>query len=181
MSSNRSLLQGELMGALVRALTYATLFIGFFLVYLPARLLEWSGIQVPSGIGPRQLVGFVLGGGGAVLAIACVLTFALHGKGTPAPFDPPRRLVRRGPYRLIRNPMYLGAGLAMFGAGVYYGSWAIVAYVAGFFVSAHLLVWFYEEPSLRRLFGAEYDAYCATTPRWLPIPPRQGTAVSGSA
>lgn len=68
--------------------------------------------------------------------------------------------------------MYLGAGLAML-AGVYYGSWAIAAYVAVFLGSAHLLVRLSEEPALRRKFGAEYDDYCATTPRWLSIPSRR--------
>jgi len=157
------------MGVLVRALTYATLFIGFFLVYLPARILDWSGLQAPSGLGVRQLAGIGLGGVGALIAMACILTFAFRGKGTPAPFDPPRRLIQRGPYRVIRNPMYVGAGLAMLGAGMYFGSWAIAAYVALFFGTAHLLVWRSEEPALRGKFGPEYDAYCATTPRWLPL------------
>lgn len=170
------------MGVLVRALVYATLFVGFFLVYLPALVLERSGIQAPPGVGPRQLVGFALGGLGAVLAVACILTFVLHGRGTPAPFDPPRRLVRRGPYRFTRNPMYLGAALAMLGAGVYYGSWAIAAYVTVFLASAQAFVRFHEEPALHRRFGAEYDAYCAATPRWLPLPwRRHGSAVKGSA
>ena len=156
------------MSVLVRALAYATLFIGFFLVYLPARILNWSGIQAPSSLGVRQLASIGLGGVGALIAAACILTFAFRGKGTPAPFDPPRRLIRRGPYRVVRNPMYLGAGLAMLGAGVYFGSWAIVAYDALFFGATHLLVLFSEEPALRRMFGSDYDDYCATTPRWLP-------------
>lgn len=163
------------MSVLLRALTYATLFIGVFLVYLPARLLRWSGIQAPSSLGVRQLAGIGLGGIGALIAVACILTFALRGKGTPAPFDPPRRLIQHGPYRVVRNPMYVGAGFAMLGAGVYFGSWAIAAYVAFFFGTAHLLVLASEEPALRRKFGPEYDAYCATTPRWIPRSwPRRG-------
>lgn len=170
------------MGVLVRALTYATLFVGFFLVYLPGRLLEWSGIPMSSGTGPRQVVGYALGGAGALLAVACILTFVFYGHGTPAPFDPPRRLVQSGPYRFIRNPMYLGAGVTMLGAALYYGSWAIAAYVAGFLLGAHVFVLCYEEPALRRLFGAEYEAYCTTTPRWLPgRRPRHRATVSGSA
>lgn len=170
------------MGVLARAITYATLFVGFFLLYLPARILDRSGIQVPAGLGPRQLVGLGLSGAGALLAITCILTFVFRGHGTPAPFDPPRRLVQRGPYRFVRNPMYLGAGLAMLGAGVYYGSWAIVIYVAVFLAGAHALVRLYEEPALRRQFGTEYEAYCATTPRWLPIRrPHHPRTVSGGA
>ena len=156
------------MFALARAATYSTLFIGLLLVYLPGRLLAWSGIRTPAGIGAWQLVGIVLGGAGAVVALACILTFVFAGKGTPAPFDPPRRLVRVGPYRYVRNPMYLGAGLAMLGAASYYGSTVLLAYVAGFLAACHALVRLYEEPALHRLFGAEYDAYRALTPRWLP-------------
>ena len=102
---------------LMRAITYAGLFIGFVLVFLPARLISWSGVSAQPGFGFTQAIGMVLAALGAALALSCVLSFALLGKGTPAPFDPPRRLVVRGPYRFVRNPMYLGAATALAGAG----------------------------------------------------------------
>ena len=105
---------------------------------------------------------------GGLLAVACVLTFATLGRGTPAPFDPPRRLAIRGPYAIIHNPMYVGAAVALGGASLYYGSWALLAYDVAFLVATHLLVVLYEEPTLRRSFGADYDAYRASVGRWWP-------------
>jgi protein-S-isoprenylcysteine O-methyltransferase Ste14 len=153
---------------LARAVTYATLFVGLMLVVLPARVLSWSGIGRPQGIGGLQMVGLVLGGAGAALAAWCVMTFAVVGRGTPAPFDPPRRLVVRGPYRAVRNPMYLGAGLALAGAALFYQSPGLLAYGALFLGGAHLLVIGYEEPTLRRTFGPDYEAYCRRVSRWWP-------------
>src|SRR5688500_9393104 len=107
---------------LVRALTYASLFIGFLLVFLPGQLLARFGVPAPEQIGGVQIVGSVLAIGGFAIAAACILTFVFVGRGTPAPFDPPRRLVVRGPYRMVRNPMYVGAGLVLVGAALFYQS-----------------------------------------------------------
>ena len=153
---------------IARAVIYATLFIGFFLIFLPARVLSSSGILAPTVFGLWQVVGMVLGAAGAVLAVSCILTFALAGRGTPAPFDPPRRLVVRGPYRFVRNPMYIGAALAMTGAALYYQSVALFAYVGVFLLVTYLFVVTYEEPTLRRTFGKDYEAYCAKVGRWWP-------------
>lgn len=163
------------MAALIRALTYASLFIGLVLVFVPARVLEWSGVVRPE-IGAPQIVGIVVGVAGGVLALSCVFTFALAGKGTPAPFDPPRRLVVRGPYRFVRNPMYTGAGLALAGASLFFESLALAGYAALFLVVVHLFVRIYEEPTLRRTFGEEYEAYCGRVGRWLPKRPAQPLA-----
>ncbi len=156
------------MFAIVRTVTYAALFIAFVLVYLPARLLAWSGVARPAVLGWPQISGLLIFTVGAVIALACVFTFALIGKGTPAPFDPPRKLVVRGPYRFLRNPMYLGASLAVAGAAVYYESLALLGFVAGFLIVTHLFVVFYEEPTLRRTFGADYESYCRRVHRWWP-------------
>lgn len=153
---------------IARAATYTTLFVGFLLVYVPRQILGTAGITPPAEVGPVQWAGeFILVAGGAV-ALWCVLTFALVGQGTPAPFDPPRKLVVRGPYRYVRNPMYLGAAIGLCGAGTYYGSPWLFGYVALFLGAAHLFVATYEEPTLTRLFGDDYLAYRARVPRWLP-------------
>jgi protein-S-isoprenylcysteine O-methyltransferase Ste14 len=151
-----------------RAVVYATLFIGFFLIFVPARVLTSSGIVAPTTFGLWQAAGLLLAAAGAALAVSCVLTFALVGKGTPAPFDPPRRLVVRGPYFFVRNPMYIGAALAMTGAAIYYQSVALFAYVVVFLLVTYLFVVTYEEPTLRRTFGKDYEAYCARVGRWWP-------------
>jgi protein-S-isoprenylcysteine O-methyltransferase Ste14 len=153
---------------LVRAITYATLFIALVLVFLPAQVLSRAGVTRPGSFEWPQLAGMVVAAVGATVAIGCILTFALVGRGTPAPFDPPRHLVVRGPYRYVRNPMYLGAGLALAGAALFYETAALWAYAAGFLVLMHLMVVGYEEPTLRRTFGADYETYCRQVGRWWP-------------
>lgn len=154
--------------ALFRSIVYATLFIGVFLVFIPEQILIATGITRPAEIGPVESVGMVLVVLGALLALWCIITFALIGKGTPAPFDPPRKLVAAGPYKIVRNPMYVGAGTALCGAALFYQSAALVAFAAGFLVVVHLWVILYEEPTLERTFGARYADYRNAVPRWLP-------------
>src|SRR5437867_13043321 len=156
----------------LRAVTYAALFIGFLLVCLPGRVLEWSGVRRPAALGLTQVVGLAIVILGAALALWCILTFVFVGRGTPAPFDPPRRLVVRGPYRYVRNPMYIGAGLALTGATLFYPSLALLAYAGLFLLATHLFVIWYEEPTLKRTFRGEYEAYCRGVRRWLPRLPR---------
>lgn len=156
------------MFVVARAVIYATLFIGLFLIFVPARVLSSSGVVAPQTIGPWQGAAMLVGAAGAALALSCIVTFALVGKGTPAPFDPPRRLVVRGPYRFVRNPMYLGAGLAMTGAALFYQSGALFGYVGVSMLVTHLFVVVYEEPTLRRTFGKDYEAYCDKVGRWWP-------------
>jgi protein-S-isoprenylcysteine O-methyltransferase Ste14 len=153
---------------LVRAVTYAALFIGPVLIYLPGRFLDWSGMVRPAIVGAAQIAGMLIAAVGAALALWCVFTFALIGKGTPAPFDPPRRLVLQGPYRFVRNPMYIGAALALGGAAIFYQSWTLFIYTGLFILLTHLFVVFYEEPTLRRTFGTEYQDYCRRVGRWAP-------------
>src|SRR5216117_3189712 len=108
------------MFVLVRAVTYAALFIGFVLVYLPARFLSWSGIVAPATTGAPQFAGMIMVTIVTTLALWCVFTFVFIGKGTPAPFDPPKKRVIRGPYRFLRNPMYTGAEITLAGAALFY-------------------------------------------------------------
>lgn len=87
---------------------------------------------------------------------------------TPAPFDPPRRLVTVGPYRFVRNPMYIGAALALAGAALFYESWALLWYCAAFAFVMYLFVVVYEEPALRATFGDAYVQYRERVQRWWP-------------
>jgi protein-S-isoprenylcysteine O-methyltransferase Ste14 len=153
---------------LVRAVTYATLFIALMLIFLPARVLSSSGITQPAATGIWQIAGMVVGILGGALAVWCILTFVIVGKGTPAPFDPPRRLVIHGPYRLVRNPMYIGAGLALAGAALFYQSFELLGYAGVFLMIMHLFVMTYEEPTLRQTFGDDYESYCTQAGRWWP-------------
>lgn len=152
------------MFVLARAATYSALFIGLFLIFLPARILSTS----PADIGVWQIAGMLLGASGAAIVLACILTFVFVGRGTPAPFDPPRRLVVRGPYRFVRNPMYIGAGLALAGAALFHRSMPLLGYAAAFLLVTHVLVMLYEEPILRQTFDGDYEAYCRRVGRWWP-------------
>lgn len=157
---------------LARAVTYSTCFIALFLVFLPTRVLTSFGVVRPAVIGGVEIAGIVIGLAGAILALWCILAFVVLGKGTPAPFDPPRRLVVRGPYRLVRNPMYIGAGLALGGAAILYRSPAVAGYLIAFIAATNAFVLLYEEPTLTRLYGAQYAAYRAAVRRWLPRVPK---------
>jgi protein-S-isoprenylcysteine O-methyltransferase Ste14 len=151
-----------------RTIVYATLFIGFLLIYLPTRVLSSTGIVRPAALGAPQVAGAIIGTAGVLVALWCISTFVWIGRGTPAPFDPPRRLVIRGPYRFVRNPMYIGAGLALGGAALFYKSVPLLIYGGVFLLACHLFVLAYEEPILKRTFGPEYEAYCQRVSRWCP-------------
>jgi protein-S-isoprenylcysteine O-methyltransferase Ste14 len=152
----------------IRAATYSTIFIGLVLVFLPGQVLAWAGLARPASVGPVEIAGIVVALVGALLGLWCILTFAFLGKGTPAPFDPPRRLVVAGPYRYVRNPMYIGAGLALGGAAIFYRSFALLGYVLLLGATVNVFIVSYEEPALTRLFGGEYEAYRLRARRWLP-------------
>jgi protein-S-isoprenylcysteine O-methyltransferase Ste14 len=156
------------MFAAMRTVVYAALFVGFLLIYLPVRVLARAGIHRPAGFAAPQTVGALITLVGAALAMWCVVSFVRIGKGTPAPFDAPRHLVVRGPYRFVRNPMYIGAALALAGAALFYGSIWLLAYAAGFLLVSHFFVVLYEEPTLKRNFGSEYDDYRHRVHRWWP-------------
>jgi protein-S-isoprenylcysteine O-methyltransferase Ste14 len=107
---------------------------------------------------------------GAVMAYDSVWRFVTIGQGTPAPFDPPKRLVICGFYRYVRNPIYVGVLLIAVSELVLLNTASLpflVAIAAVLFI-VHLMVVLYEEPVLRRKFGSEYEDYLRSVPRWLP-------------
>ncbi len=105
---------------------------------------------------------------GAAICIACIATFVVIGQGTPAPFDPPRQFVAVGPYRFVRNPMYIGGVVLLAGFALYLRSGAALIFCLPWLLLAHLFVIAYEEPTLRRKFGSSYENYCKTVKRWIP-------------
>lgn len=152
---------------ILRAALWPSLFIALWtwLATLVRPLDRAIGIAIPPALAP---VGLLLGVAGFALALTCALWFAIAGRGTPAPFDAPRAFVASGPYRFVRNPMYVGGGGAIAGAGLFLGSPAIVLLALGFLLLMHLLVVSYEEPHLRDRFGDGYRDYCARVGRWWP-------------
>src|SRR5262249_34629368 len=94
--------------------------------------------------------------------------FGLLGLGTPAIVFPPRHLVVKGLYRNVRNPMYLAVVAIILGEAMILGNLQLLLYCALVWLFCHLFVLAYEEPTLRKTFGAEYDIFCANVPRWSP-------------
>ncbi len=124
--------------------------------------------------GLRQYVGLlIVASGGAVLAWS-IVDFAIHGRGTLAPVDPPRELVVHGPYRYVRNPMYLGVLTILLGEALFFGSVSLLLYTAAAAVVFTAAVLGYEEPHLRRQFGEPYTRYVTSVRRWIPGPPYRG-------
>jgi protein-S-isoprenylcysteine O-methyltransferase Ste14 len=153
--------------ALVRSAIFATLFVWLWAWLVPRWIADARQVTLALRAGPLALALMIAG---AALMIACVFEFAWSGRGTPAPFDPPRRLVVRGPYRWVRNPMYVGMGTFLVGEALALpairGPMLIVVVAA--FVLVSLFIRFYEEPTLRRTFGADYVDYCRHVRRWIP-------------
>jgi len=96
----------------------------------------------------------------------CIYAFARFGRGTLSPVDPARRLVIRGLYRYVRNPMYAGVMLVLLGEALLLGSLAMLGYATAVFLVFNLFIRLHEEPYLRRQFGEAYERYCKQVGRW---------------
>ena len=153
--------------AAVRSSVYGSAFVvlWFWFARWATRFDGVLGLRIPLWL---ELVGVVVAIGGAVLAVACVVAFFTVGRGTPAPFDPPREFVAVGPYRYVRNPMYLGGFSVLLGAGLYLSSPGVLCVALVFLVFFHLFVRFYEEPTLEARFGESYRLYRERVRRWWP-------------
>jgi protein-S-isoprenylcysteine O-methyltransferase Ste14/pimeloyl-ACP methyl ester carboxylesterase len=119
-------------------------------------------------LGPAShRLGLPLVAAGTAILVRCVREFYVAGKGTLAPWDPPRHLVTTGLYRFSRNPMYLGVGLVLLGWAAGFGSWGLFAYALVVLVAFHLRVRLHEEPFLARAHAAEWRRYSTQVPRWI--------------
>jgi protein-S-isoprenylcysteine O-methyltransferase Ste14 len=116
--------------------------------------------------------GFIIGAVplmiGVVMLLWCVRDFYATGRGTLAPWDPPKRLVIVGLYRFTRNPMYVGIALLLGGWSLLAASPLLAGYTVMLAIAFHLRVVLYEEPRLKMQFSEEWATYAATVPRWLP-------------
>ena len=137
-------------------------------VYVPWLILTRHGaVPAPAAWWAAPVIAL-----GVALYLWCVWLFATAGRGTPGTWDPPRRFVAAGPYRWVRNPIYVAALLIVGGEAGLFGSVPLLLYAAALAVAFHLLVTGYEERTLRTRFGDQYEAYRRTVRRWLPRPPR---------
>lgn len=122
-------------------------------MWLPA-WVEWPGVT------------FIAAGG--ILALVCFGVFIARGRGTPFVADPPQEFVAAGPYKYVRNPIYIGQVAVLVGLGLYLRSVSILVFALLWFVLLHLFVVYLEEPNLRKKFGATYEGYCQAVRRWIP-------------
>jgi protein-S-isoprenylcysteine O-methyltransferase Ste14 len=143
------------------------------LVFVPAIILtlaENSGISYQFATPDQGLFWLALlpAGAGLGLAVWTVKLFVKFGNGTPAPWDPPKKLVIRGPYRHVRNPMITGALLILLAEALLFQSWPIAVWMVFFFIGNTIYFWLIEEKALEKRFGDDYRKYRAHVPRWIP-------------
>ena len=144
-----------------------------FLLVAPgvvAGLVPWwlTGWEVHDVWLAVRIVGAALLVAGAAALLHAFARFVVEGLGTPAPVAPTERLVVGGLYRYVRNPMYLAVAATIVGQALLLGQWILMPYAAAYLVVTAAFVRLYEEPTLRRQFGAEYEEYRSAVPGWWP-------------
>jgi protein-S-isoprenylcysteine O-methyltransferase Ste14 len=142
-------------------------------------LLATGARRLPLSLGSARWLGILPLALGLLTYGATTGQFASVGGGTPAPWDPPLRLVRSGLHAWVRNPMYLGVLLCILGEGLLAQSGILFPYAAVVWAVFHIRVLSYEEPVLRRLFGAAFEDYVRQVPRWLPRRPPANPSATG--
>jgi len=140
---------------------------GSVAVLVPRLIL---GTQLPpvSRISSIGWLGLPLVTCGAIILLDSFARFVVQGLGTPAPVFPTRHLVVSGLYRYVRNPIYVAVLSVVLGQAILFGSPAILVYGLSLWIAFTLFMLVYEEPTLRRTFGKEYETFCANVPRWIP-------------
>lgn len=151
----------------LKTLIFTILVPGTLLGIVPWLLLQSSAEAVMPSLSV-WLIGLLPFFVGVILYFWCAGAFTFIGRGTPAPIDAPVFLVRSGPYRWVRNPMYIGVFSVLIGEAILFHSLSLFEYVLLAGIVVHLFVVFYEEPQLARRFGESYETYLRTVPRWLP-------------
>ena len=154
--------------SIIGSLVFLVLAPGVVAGLLPGAISQWRLEPWPFGEGAFRTVGVVMALAGFAWLLDSFARFALQGLGTPAPVFPTRKLVVSGGYRFVRNPMYVAVLALVFGQALLFASVAVALY--GLVVAAvfYVFVKLYEEPTLARTFGDEYESYRANVPGWRP-------------
>jgi protein-S-isoprenylcysteine O-methyltransferase Ste14 len=156
-------------GAILGSAVFLVLAPGTVAVLAPWWISRWQ-IQPPLlGWAAFQVVGALLVLAGLPVLLDSFVRFAVQGLGTPAPAAPAQHLVVSGLYRYVRNPMYVAVVAMILGQGLLLGNLYVLEYGLAAWLTMHLFVVFYEEPTLRRQFGKEYEGYCRKVARWIPM------------
>ena len=135
---------------------------------IPWWITRWEFLPPLFGLEPTRAIGIALMIAGVPGLVDSFARFALQGLGTPAPIAPTATLVVTGLYRYVRNPIYMSVVAVIVGQAVLFGDWRLAGYGALFWLACQVFVVTYEEPTLERTFGAEYQAFRANVPRWIP-------------
>jgi protein-S-isoprenylcysteine O-methyltransferase Ste14 len=141
---------------------------GVFVGLIPWLLTGWQVREPVPYWAPMRVLGVILLVAGLIALIQAFVRFVVEGLGTPVPVAAPERLVVGGVYRYVRNPMYVAILAIVVGQALLLGQLGLLLYAAGIWVIAAAFVRFYEEPALRRRFGADYEAYRRAVPAWWP-------------
>ena len=144
---------------------------------VPWWMTRWQFQPPLLGLELTRVIGVLLIAAGVPGLVDSFAQFALKGLGTPAPIAPTRHLVVTGLYRYVRNPMYIAVVAVIFGQGLLFGDLRLLIYGALFWLACHIFVVAYEESTLARTFGADYERFRANVPRWIPrLTPWSGSA-----
>ncbi|APA99442.1 methyltransferase family protein [Nocardia seriolae] len=135
---------------------------------IPLLISRWQVAHDLSPEGPLRVLGAVLIVAGLPMLLGAIYRFASEGRGTPAPIAPTRQLVIGGPNRYVRNPMYMAVVSIILGQALLLGRTDLLWYGLIVAIGQALFVHFYEEPTLHRQFGDDYDRYRAAVRAWIP-------------
>ena len=151
----------------IKILAFTLLIPGTVTVLIPYCIVTWDRPLAMPELSLLTVAGGMLVIVGFATYASCAWNFGRHGRGTPAPIDPPKTLVVRGLYRFTRNPMYIGVLSVLIGESALFRSAPLVAFATVMFLCFQSFIVLYEEPKLHSLFGASYDEYRRTVPRWI--------------
>jgi protein-S-isoprenylcysteine O-methyltransferase Ste14 len=135
---------------------------------IPWLLTRWQAREPVPYWAPMRVLGAILLVAGLIALIRAFVRFVMEGLGTPAPIAAPERLVVGGVYRYVRNPMYVAVLAAIVGQALLFGRLGLLLYAAAVWLLVAAFVHLYEEPTLTRRFGADYEAYRRAVPAWWP-------------
>ncbi len=158
----------ETFGNIIWTLAVLPIAYGLFAVFIPRKLLSLNLQLFAVDIGSIRYGGLIIIIIGAVINLKCYWDLIFSGKGTPDPLIPTVKLVVRGLYQFMRNPIYVGLYLILFGEAILFMSCVLLVYSLLWLLVLNLIVVFIEEPSLKQRFGESYYKYLKSVPRWIP-------------
>ncbi len=156
---------GNRAGAALGSFAFLLFAPGIVAGVVPWTITRWRGGGSPW---PLMTIGFALIAAGMLVLLSAFVRFVIEGIGTPAPVAPTQHLVVGGLYRYVRNPMYLAVLAIIVGQAIVLRSPILFGYAAMVALAFLAFVISYEEPTLRRTFGEDYEAYRRAVPGWWP-------------